>query len=126
MDSILLDSFDKLIERKGYTNRSEAIRDLVRKELVEEEWTDPDVEVMAAVTLVYNHDLTAPLTAVQHDHHEEIICTNHIHVDETNCMEVVIIRGRSSLVKHIAEGLMSQRGVKHGQLVCTTTGRKLS
>ena len=122
MESALLREFDILIAKRRYASRSEAIRDLVRHELVEEEWSDPDAEVIGTVTLVYEHDLVAPLTEAQHEHHEEIVCTTHIHVDKENCMEVVVVRGSSATVRHIADGLMSQRGVKHGRLVCTSTG----
>jgi CopG family nickel-responsive transcriptional regulator len=122
MEDELLTSFDRLIARKGYSSRSEAIRDLVRRELVEEEWTDPAAEVIGTVTLVYDHELTAALTGAQHEHHCEIVCTTHVHVDATNCIEVVVVRGGSAEVRHIAETLISRRGVKHGQLVCTTTG----
>lgn len=125
MEDELLTSFDDLLARRGYTSRSEAIRDLVRKELVGEEWADPDTEVIGTVTLVYDHELTAALTGAQHEHHDEIVCTTHIHVDATNCMEVVVVCGRSEIVRHVAEGLISRRGVKHGQLVCTTTGRQM-
>lgn len=125
MEDQLLTSFDRLVAQRGYSSRSEAIRDLVRRELVGEEWADPDAEVIGTVTLVYDHGLTAELTGAQHEHHEEVVCTTHIHVDETNCMEVVVVRGRSATVRHIAEALISRRGVKHGQLVCTTAGRGL-
>jgi CopG family nickel-responsive transcriptional regulator len=118
----LLEDFDDLIKKRGYSSRSEAIRDLVRKELVEEEWTDPEADVIGTVTLVYDHERTGALTSAQHEHYDEIVCTTHVHVDETNCMEVVVIRGSSGKVRHIAEGLLSKRGVKHGRLVCTSTG----
>ena len=125
MEDELLKVFDDLVARRGYTSRSEAIRDLVRRELVEEEWADPETEVIGTVTLVYDHELTAALTGAQHEHHDEIVCTTHIHVDATNCMEVVVVRGKSAVVRHISEGLISRRGVKHGQIVCTTTGRQV-
>jgi len=125
MEGDLLKEFDRLTALRRYTSRSEAIRDLIRQELVEEEWSDPDAEVMGAVTLVYDHEITSSLTGAQHEHHHEIVCTTHIHVDHQNCLEVVIIRGRSSVVRHIAHGLISRKGVKHGHLVCTTTGVQL-
>jgi CopG family transcriptional regulator, nickel-responsive regulator len=125
MENELLAGFDDLIGKRGYASRSEAIRDLVRRELVEEEWADPQAEVIGTVTLVYDHELTATLTGAQHDHHDEIVCTTHIHVDATNCMEVVVVRGPAAVVRHIGENLISRRGVKHGRLVCTTTGAQL-
>ena len=127
IDSELLEKFDELISSKGYKNRSEAIRDLVRDYLVEYEWEE-DVETMGAITMVYNHhmrELSESLIALQHDYHSSIISSIHIHIDEHNCMEVVIVRGKGSTVKEIADKLISTRGVKHGKLTMTTTGKNL-
>lgn len=127
MSSELLSKFDNLIESKGYTNRSEAIRDLIRDYLVEQEWQE-DQETIGAVTIVYNHhvrELTESLTAIQHNYYNFIISSMHIHIDEHNCLETTIIRGRGSKVKEIADKLISVRGVKHGKLTMTTTGKGL-
>ena len=127
ISSGLLDKFDELIETKGYVNRSEAIRDLIRDYLVEHEW-EKDAETMGAVTLVYDHhmrELTESLTALQHDFHSSVISSMHVHVDEHNCLEVIVIRGKGSKVKEIADRLISTKGVKHGKLTMTTTGRDL-
>ncbi len=128
MEEELLGRFDRLCDERGYTSRSEALRDLVRRELVAEEWNEAGAEVIGAITLVYNHhshDLTHLLTEVQHQHYDAIICTTHIHMDEENCLEVVIVRGASGRVRQIADQLISARSVKHGQLVCSTTGNAL-
>lgn len=128
VDSELLERFDELIDSKGYSNRSEAIRDLIRNHLVEHEWEE-DVETMGAVTMVYNHhmrELSESLIALQHDYHSSIISSTHVHIDEHNCLEVVVIRGKGSKVKEIANRLISTRGVKHGKLTMTTTGRGLA
>lgn len=122
----LLARFDALIEARGYASRSEAIRDLVRRELVNEEWTQPDAEVVGTVTIVYDHhahELSDVLTELQHRDHDAIVCSTHIHLDAHNCLEVVIVRGASARVKAIADALISTRGVKHGALACSTTGR---
>lgn len=127
INSELLDKFDKLIESKGYAKRSEAIRDLIRDYLVEHEW-EKDAETMGAVTVVYDHhvrELTESLTALQHEFHSSIISSMHVHVDEHNCLEVVVIRGKGSKVKEIADRLISTKGVKHGKLTMTTTGKDL-
>ena len=127
ISSGLLDKFDELIEAKGYVNRSEAIRDLIRDYLVEHEW-EKDAETMGAVTLVYDHhmrELTESLTALQHDFHSSVISSMHVHVDEHNCLEVIVIRGKGSKVKEIADRLISTKGVKHGKLTMTTTGKGL-
>ena len=127
ISSELLARFDDVIASKGYKNRSEAIRDLVRDYLVEYEWEE-DVETMGAVTMVYDHhmrELSESLIAMQHDHYSSIISSTHIHIDEHNCLEVVVIRGKGSEVKKIADRLISTRGVKHGRLTMTTTGKHL-
>ena len=129
MEEELLARFDELLAARGYTSRSEAIRDLVRQELVKEEWSDPNMEVVGTLTIVYEHhehELATVLAELQHQYHESIICNTHIHLDAHNCLEVIIVRGRSSRVKYIANTLISTRGVKHGQLVSTTTGRAVS
>lgn len=128
MSSRLLEQFDRLIEEKGYSNRSEAIRDLVRNRLVEEEWTQGDVEVVGAISLLYSHDvreLTHKLTEFEHDHHGAIISTMHIHLTEHNCLEILAIRGQASEVREIAERLISIKGVRHGKLIMTTMGEEL-
>jgi CopG family transcriptional regulator, nickel-responsive regulator len=128
MEGDLLKKYDKLIARKGYRTRSEAIRDLVRKQLVEEEWADPHGEVVGTVTIVYSHHehpLADILSDLQHKHHEAIVSSTHAHLDEDNCLEVIIVRGKSKRVRKIAEALLSTKGVKHGGLVASTAGKKL-
>jgi CopG family nickel-responsive transcriptional regulator len=128
MSAGLLKSLDDLLGKIGYKTRSEAIRDMVRSRLVEQEWADTNREVVGTITLVYSHEvreLTETLTAMQHHYTGEIVSTTHIHLDEHNCLEVLIVRGRSKRVREIADRLISTRGVKHGQLTTTTTGTKL-
>jgi CopG family nickel-responsive transcriptional regulator len=127
-DERLLGRFDDLIGRKGYVNRSEAVRDLIRNALVDDEWSEGDAEAVGTVTLVYDHhstDLSDKLTEHQHSHHQEIISTLHIHLDAHNCLEVVVLRGSSREIKHIADGLIGTKGVKHGKFVASTTGSDL-
>jgi CopG family nickel-responsive transcriptional regulator len=124
----LVDTFDRLIEGKGYRTRSEAIRDLMRDALVESEWESNTGEVAGTVTIVYNHEvreISRVLTQLQHQYLDAIVCTTHVHMDEHNCMEVLVVRGAAAEVQAIADKLISTRGVKHGKLVCTTTGRSL-
>jgi CopG family nickel-responsive transcriptional regulator len=128
IDDKLLESFDRLIELKGYMNRSEAIRDLIRATLVELRWEGGEEETVGTVTLVYNHhvrDLSDKLTEHQHTHHNQIISTLHIHLDAHNCLEVLVVRGKARDVKKIADELIGVKGVKHGKLVMTTTGEEL-
>jgi CopG family transcriptional regulator, nickel-responsive regulator len=124
----LLAKFDALIGEKGYTNRSEAIRDLIRDRLVEHEWAESDTSVVGTVTVVYNHeqsDLAQKLTEIQHRQHDLIISSVHVHLDAHNCLEVLIMRGLSGEVRKAGELLISTRGVKHGKITMTTTGKAL-
>ena len=129
MESDLLDRFDELIAGRAYSSRSEAIRDLVRAELVSSEWADPDAEVVGTLTIVYEHhehELANALAELQHQYHGFIVCATHVHLDPHNCLEVIVVRGKSGAVRHIADTLTSTRGVKHGRLVCTTTGKHVA
>jgi CopG family nickel-responsive transcriptional regulator len=128
IDSDLLQKFDELIAKRGYTNRSEAFRDLIREELVQQAWESPDSEVVGTVTLVYDHHfrlLNEKLTDMQHDHHQQILSTLHIHLDHDNCLEVLIVKGKAQHVQAIAEKIISTKGVKHGRLTLTTSGKEL-
>lgn len=129
MNSKLLESFDNLITKKGYSNRSEAIRDIVRDYIVDSEWSSlDDKEVVGTVTIVYNHhvhELSDELIDLQHHNHSSIISTLHVHLDEHNCLEIMILKGSVDDVRAIADKIISTKGVKHGKLVCTTTGKNL-
>jgi CopG family nickel-responsive transcriptional regulator len=128
IDGDLLDKFDRLIGQRGYTNRSEAFRDLIRDELVEKIWESPDSLVVGTVTLVYDHHvrmLNEKLTNIQHDHHHAILSTLHVHLDHDNCLEVLVVRGRAGDVRKVADSLISTKGVKHGRLTITTSGAEL-
>ncbi|MBM4326857.1 MAG: nickel-responsive transcriptional regulator NikR [Deltaproteobacteria bacterium] len=124
----LLEKFDSLIVGQGYTNRSEAIRDLIRDRLVENQWTASDHEVVGTVTVVYDHErseLAQKLTEIQHKKHQLIISAVHVHLDAHNCLEVLIMRGSSDDVRKVGELLISTRGVKHGKITMTTTGSEI-
>jgi CopG family nickel-responsive transcriptional regulator len=124
----LLDKFDILIAEQGYTNRSEAIRDLIRNRFVEDEWSRSEEDVVGTVTVVYNHEqseLAQKLTEIQHRKHDLIISSVHVHLDQHNCLEVLIMRGAPVEVKKAGELLISTRGVKHGKITMTTTGKEL-
>ncbi len=128
IDERLLQRFDKLIAGKGYGNRSEAIRDLIRGALVEDQWAKGDAETVGTVTLVYDHhtrDLSDKLTEQQHTHHDAIISTLHVHLDAHHCLEVVVVKGKAQEVKRLADELIGTKGVKHGKLVTSTTGAEL-
>ncbi len=128
IDADLLDQFDRLIAKRGYTNRSEAFRDLIRDELVQKSWESPDSHVVGTVTLVYDHHvrmLNDKLTDTQHEHHRSILSTLHVHLDHDNCLEVLVVRGKAAVVQKIADTLISTKGVKHGRLTLTTSGAEL-
>jgi CopG family nickel-responsive transcriptional regulator len=128
IDSDLLSRFDKLIARRGYANRSEAFRDLIREELVEASWERPDSIVVGTVTLVYDHHvrlLSERLTDMQHDHYHNILSTLHVHLDHDHCLEVLVVKGKASVVQKIADSLISTKGVKLGKLTIATTGAGL-
>jgi len=127
MDDELLERFDRLCKRRKYANRSEALRDLVRDALVRDEW-EGDEEIVGTITLVYDHhtrELSDGLTEVQHDHFDAILSNLHVHLDHNNCLEVIAVRGKASLVQKVADELISKRGVKHGKLSATTSGKRL-
>ena len=128
IDADLLKKFDRLIAARGYVNRSEAFRDLIRDELVERAWETPGSNVVGTVTLVYDHHvrlLSEKLTDMQHSHFHHILSTLHVHLDHDNCLEVLVVRGKAAQVKRIADALISTKGVKHGRLTITSTGAEL-
>jgi CopG family nickel-responsive transcriptional regulator len=127
IEPALLEKFDGIIEGKGYNNRSEAVRDLIRERIVEEAWKGGG-EVVGSLTLVYDHEVRGiadKLTDLQHSHPLNIISSMHVHLGESSCMEILVIKGDAGVVRKISEELLSSRGVKHGKLVMTTTGEEL-
>ncbi|MDO5484270.1 MAG: nickel-responsive transcriptional regulator NikR [Desulfovibrionaceae bacterium] len=128
LDEDLLEPFDALCARKAYSNRSEAIRDLIRKALVQEAWENGG-QGAGTLTLVYDHhkhDLARRLMAIQHDDHDIIVTTMHVHLDHHNCMEVLVLKGETARVQALADKLISCRGVKHGIFSATSTGAELA
>ena len=122
IDQELLKRFDRLVEARGYRTRSEALRDLMRQDLVNAAWENPGSEVFGTVTILYDHHahgLAHTLADLQHEHCQAIVCTTHVHVDAHNCLEVIIVKGPSQTVRGIADALIAAKGVKHGQLACS-------
>ncbi|GAB4117870.1 MAG: nickel-responsive transcriptional regulator NikR [Candidatus Caldatribacteriota bacterium] len=123
----LLERFDQLLREKKYTNRSEAIRDLIRENLVRKEWEEGK-EVAGAITLVFDHhkrELVNILTDIQHDFYRLIISSQHIHLDHNNCLEIIVVRGKPKDVRELADKLRATKGVKYGALSIATTGKEL-
>jgi len=123
----LLAKFDLAIAKKGYKNRSEAVRDLMRDQLVSEE-ADKNQVIIGTLTIVYDHhrpNLTEELVEAQHQAGSQVLAATHVHLDHHNCLEVVLMKGRSGSIRNLADRILSLRGVKHGQLVITSTGKGL-
>ena len=124
----LLKAFDDYIERKHYANRSEAIRDLIRQKLVEEEWKESKEEVVGVITYLYDHhkrELTDKLVDIQHEYYEKIITTQHLHVDHHRCLEIILVRGKANEIKDLADKIQAQKGVLHLNLALTTLGKSI-
>jgi CopG family transcriptional regulator, nickel-responsive regulator len=128
LDSDLLQRFDRSIEKSGYTNRSEAFRDLIRDRLVREQTAAPDATVVGTVTLIYDHHaygISEKLTEVQHENHDLVVSTSHAHLDHDSCLEVLIVHGEAARVEHFADLLIGLKGVQHGRLVMTVPATEL-
>ena len=127
LEEDLLVKFDHLIKKKKYTNRSEALRDMIREELVKKEWTE-NKEVTGAITLVYDHhtrELVTKVLDVQHDHHDCILSTQHIHLDHHNCFEIIVTKGKSTEIEKLYLKLKSLKSVKHAGFLMATKGKDL-
>jgi CopG family nickel-responsive transcriptional regulator len=127
LEKDLLDRFDRLIREKNYTNRSEAFRDLIREDLVKAEWKK-NKEIVGAITLIYDHhkrELVNKLMDIQHDFGGIIISSQHIHLDHNNCLEIIAVKGSSKEAQKLADSLKSVKGVKHGALSLSTTGKDI-
>lgn len=127
LDEALLSKFDKLIKDKNYTNRSEAIRDLIRQELIRKEW-ETGAEVVGAITLIYDHhkrDVLGKVIDIQHNDQGLIICTQHIHLDHHNCLEIIAVQGQADEVNVLAARLKAVKGVRHSSLNMASTGKEI-
>lgn len=125
MEEKLLTVFDRFIEKEGYKNRSEAIRDIIRKEFVDEEW-EKGSTVAGGIMIVYDHhgrELVQKIMDIQHDSHDVIISTQHVHMDHHNCLEIIVVKGRADAIRKIYNLLKALKGVKFASLSRATTGR---
>ncbi len=119
----LIERFDKLIKKKNYSNRSEAIRDLIRKSLIDEDIAT-NKKVLGVLHILYNHhkrELSDKLTALQHDHHNFIISTTHVHLNHNDCLEVILLKGKVETIRMFSDQLIAVNGVKSGKLFLTAT-----
>lgn len=127
MEKDVFTEFDKFIKGRNYKNRSQAIVDIIRQEFVKKEWEEGK-EVAGAIVILYNHDkrnLVDRLTDIQHDYHNVIVSMQHIHLDEKNCLEIIAVKGKTGIAKMLYQKLKSIKGVKHGTIAMTSTGRKI-
>jgi len=122
----LLEKFDAYIEEHGYTNRSEAVRDMIREALAMEDWSKDEGKVVGTITLIYDHDahhVVDKLTRLQHKHHDNVYTTTHVHLDEHMCLEVIVVQGNAKDIKALADAIKATKGVKHAQLARTSAGK---
>jgi CopG family nickel-responsive transcriptional regulator len=127
LEKELLAKFDAFIRNRNYTNRSEAFRDMIRQELIKKEWLEGE-DVAGAITLIYDHhrkDLLSKITDIQHNYQTVIISTQHVHLDHDNCLEIVAVKGIPGEVQKLANRLKSIKGVKHGTLSMSSTGKEI-
>jgi len=127
LEKDLIKRFDELIEHKNYKNRSEALRDLIREDLVKESW-EHDKEVAGAITLIYDHhkrELLNTITCIQHDFQTLIMATQHIHLDHNNCLEILAIKGNARDTQNLVHKLKSIKGIKHCTLSMASTGKDI-
>lgn len=118
----LLKKYDRVIKKEGYSNRSEALRDLIRKNIIIEKNKNPDEQAIGTLTMIYDHhvgSLTDKLLYLQHDHAKDILVSTHVHIDHHNCLEVLILKGKTGKIQKLADNIRSLKGIKHGELVIT-------
>jgi len=128
LDRSLNERLQSLVEKSGYTNRSEFIRDMIRDRLVQDEWESDQREVVGTVTLVYDHHrhrLSEKLTDIQHDHHDAVLATTHVHLSHHLCAEMIMMKGRPEEIRRLADRLHQQKGVLHASLSISSTGDEL-
>ena len=123
IDRDLLEKFDAWMDAHGYTNRSEAVRDLIRAALVEQEWSQPTAQVVAVLAIIYGHadSVARELTHLQHEDHRCVMCSQHVHLDHDRCLEVILLRGRAGQLRRVADAIITKRGVRAGKLTLMST-----
>ena len=128
LEKKLLSQLERLVKQAGYANRSEFVRDMIRQRLVEQQWSDKRAEVVGTITMVYDHharQLTDKLIDIQHDHHESILASTHVHLSHDLCAEMIMLRGSPARIRQITDRLRQQRGVLHAELAMSSAGDRL-
>ena len=124
IEADLLREFDRWMAARGYTNRSQAVRDVIRGALVEAEWQDPRAQVVAALTVIYSHTsrtLSQELTQLQHEDHHAVLCSQHVHLDHDTCLESILLKGTASQLRRLADAIIATRGIRAGKLTLMST-----
>jgi CopG family nickel-responsive transcriptional regulator len=119
IDRDLLERFERWMAQHGYTNRSKAVRDLIGRALIEQEWADPHATVVAVLSIIYDHaarSLSRELTSLQHADHHAILCSQHVHLDHDRCLEAILMRGSAAQLRRLADLIIARRGVQAGQM----------
>ncbi len=122
LDKELLEELDNYVKKNQFANRSQAIRQLIKNQLVKQQWDSND-EVAGAVSLVYNHhkrDLLNKLANIQHDFNDVILATQHFHLDHENCLEIIAIKGNAEKLTLLANKLIAIKGIQHGNLTISS------
>lgn len=128
LEKPLMKRLERLVSKSGYANRSEFIRDLIRHRLVEQQWSDRRARVVGTITMIYDHharQLTDKLIDIQHDYHDSILASTHVHLSHDLCAEMIMVRGSAARIRQIADRLRQQRGVLHAELAMSSTGERL-
>jgi len=128
IEDTLLDKLEKMVSHKGYNNRSEFVRDMIRDNLVLEEWNSAS-EVVATINMIYDHfkrELSKKITELQHAHHDIVLASTHVHLTEHICAEMIMVKGAAAEVRELADELRQQKGVLHSGLIMGTTGQKIN
>ncbi|MCK4342968.1 MAG: nickel-responsive transcriptional regulator NikR [Phycisphaerae bacterium] len=128
LEKSLHQQLERLVKKSRYTNRSEFVRDLIRQQLVEDQWADKRQEVIGTITIIYDHharQLAEKLVDIQHDHHDNVLATTHVHLSHDLCAEMIMVRGGADRIRRIADQLRRQRGVLHTELAMSSTGKRL-
>ena len=129
LETPLLRKLERLVKASRYTNRSEFVRDMIRQRLVEQQWADKRQEVIGTITVIYDHharELSDKLVDIQHEHHQEVLATTHVHLSRRLCAEMIMVRGSAARVRRLSDQLCQQRGVLHGNLAISSTGERLA
>jgi CopG family nickel-responsive transcriptional regulator len=128
LEQPLADALTRLVRSSRYTNRSEYVRDLIRERLVQQEWADRKQAVVGTITMIYDHharQLADRLIDIQHEHHDDVLATTHVHLSHDLCAEMIMVRGTAGRIRAFADRLRQQRGVLHAELSMSSTGQRL-